>query len=283
MEPLENWRVLTLAINIPGPVAAARLTELGASVLKVEPPSGDPLALASPSWYAALHESVVVERVNLKETVGQERLAQWLAETDLLLTASRPASLERLGLAWSHLGRRYPRLCQVAIVGYPPPEADKPGHDLTYQAALGLTQPPELPRTVLADLAGAAQAVSAALAMLLLRERSGSAALPAEQRYTQVALAAAAADFAAPLQHGLTGPDGLLGGLLPGYNFYEASDGWIAVAALERHFHQRLAEALALTAVTEENLAALFRQRRATEWARWAAERDLPLVAVADA
>lgn len=54
MPPLNGVRVVSLAVNIPGPVAAATLRELGASVIKVEPPSGDPLAVGSPAWYQEL-------------------------------------------------------------------------------------------------------------------------------------------------------------------------------------------------------------------------------------
>jgi crotonobetainyl-CoA:carnitine CoA-transferase CaiB-like acyl-CoA transferase len=282
MDPLTGLQILSLATNIPGPAAAARLADLGATVVKIEPPAGDQLAAAAPGWYAALHRKVAIRQLDLKSSGGQTELAPLLAAADLLLTATRPAALERLGLSWAALAERYPRLCQVAIVGYRPPEEELPGHDLTYQAGLGLVDPPHLPRTVLADLAGAARAVEAALALLLARERAErpGGALPAAARYMPVALADAAADFAAPLRHGLTAPGGMLGGGLPGYNLYPAQDGWVAVAALEPHFLQRLGAALGLPAVTGEALADALSHRPAVEWERWAAERDLPLAAV---
>lgn len=52
--PLDGFRVVSLAVNLPGPLAAARLREMGAEVIKVEPPAGDPLAVGAPSWYAEL-------------------------------------------------------------------------------------------------------------------------------------------------------------------------------------------------------------------------------------
>ena len=58
--------VVTTALNIPGPVAAARLRELGATVTKVEPPGGDPLALAAPDWYRELAAGQEVVRLDLK-------------------------------------------------------------------------------------------------------------------------------------------------------------------------------------------------------------------------
>jgi alpha-methylacyl-CoA racemase len=283
MKPLKGIRLLSLATNIPGPVAVARLVQLGASGFKVEPPAGDPLAAAAPAWYAQLHEGIVVSRLDLKSAGGQSQLHELLARSDLLITANRPAALSRLGLDWPGLAGAYPRLCQVAIFGHSPPDSHKAGHDLTYQAGLGLVEPPHLPRIVLADLAGAEWAISAALALLIGRERAASD----DDRYTPIALADAAAAFAAPLQYGLTGPGGLLAGSLPGYNLYPAQEGWVAVAVLESHFMRRLAEEMELIGdqpglekVTREALAEIFLRRPAGEWERWAAERDLPIVAV---
>jgi crotonobetainyl-CoA:carnitine CoA-transferase CaiB-like acyl-CoA transferase len=282
MTILQGIRVTSLATNIPGPVAAARLRDMGATLVKVEPPNGDALALASPKWYADLHNGVEVLGLDLKTSRGMEQLHELLVESDLLLTASRPSALRRLGLEWSRLAGRYPRLCQVAIVGYPPPMEEKPGHDLTYQARLGLVKPPDLPLTVLADLAGAERAVTAALALLYWRERatSNGAVLDEGDRFAWAPLSDAAAAFAEPLRHGLTEPGGLLGGLLPGYNLYESKDGWIAIAALERHFLARLAQGLALERVTRDAMKEAFLTRTAAEWEEWAAERDIPLLAL---
>jgi crotonobetainyl-CoA:carnitine CoA-transferase CaiB-like acyl-CoA transferase len=172
------------------------------------------------------------------------------------------------------LTARYPRLCQVAIVGYPAPDENKAGHDLTYQATLGLVEPPHLPRTLLADLGGAERAVQAALGLLLARERGQGAS------YMEVTLAEAAGALAAPWRYGLTRPGGALGGGLPGYGLYRAREGWVAVAALEPHFLERLGQTLGLMVVTAESLADALGQRPAGEWERWAAEHDLPIVAV---
>lgn len=276
-KPLRGIQVLTLAVNVPGPVAAARLRGLGATVVKVEPPEGDPLAQTNRDWYEVLVAGQKVIRLNLKETEDRARLDELLGESDLLLTATRPAALARLGLGWPELHARYPRLSQTAIVGYPAPEDNVPGHDLTYLAGLGLLTPPELPRTLLADLAGAERAVSASLALLLGRE------LGLGTGYVQVPLAEAAAFFAEPLRYGITAPGGELGGGLPGYNLYRAREGWISVAALEPHFWQRLLDELGLQTANREELASAFLSRTAEEWQSWAAERDLPIAAVREA
>jgi alpha-methylacyl-CoA racemase len=274
MQPLDAVRAVSLAVNVPGPTTAARLAALGATVIKVEPPAGDPLAAAHPAWYDELRAGQQVVTLDLKQTADRVRLDELLGPADLLLTSSRPAALARLGLAWAELHARFHRLCQVAIVGHPAPDQDRPGHDLTYAAAHGLVVPPDLPRTLVADLGGAELAATAAVALLLARERGGEAG------YAEIALADAASAFAAPVRHGATTTGGSLGGGSPSYGLYQTGEGWLAVACLEPHFRQRLSEELGLDDLTHEALGNAFRARTAEEWEAWARERDLPLGAV---
>ena len=272
---IDGIQILSTAINVPGPVAAKALRDMGAAVLKVEPPGGDPLAAAAPSWYRELHTGIEVQSVDLKSEDGRARLHGWLERADVLITATRPAALERLGLSWGTLRHRYARLCHVAVVGYPRPRQDEAGHDLTYQADAGLLTPPVMPRTLIADLAGAHRVVSAALALLLARERG------ARPGYEEVALSEAAAVFAAPLRHGLTDESGWLGGGVAPYGLYETQHGWVAIAALEPHFHAALARELAVDIDDRAALSRVLAQRSANQWHRWALERGLPLTAVA--
>jgi crotonobetainyl-CoA:carnitine CoA-transferase CaiB-like acyl-CoA transferase len=274
--PLAELTVVSLAINLPGPVAAASLRDLGANVIKIEPPGGDPLARGSAAWYRALHENVSIVQLDLKEPNDRERLNEILGNCDLLLTSSRLAALDRLSLGWDALHAKFPRLCQVAIVGHAPPDESKPGHDLTYQASLGLIDPPDLPRALLADLGGAEEAVTTAVALLLARERGQGAQL------AYVSLAQAAARHALPLQYGLTSGAGLLGGGLPEYNLYRTAKGWVAVAALEPHFAERLVRELGVDSLSYESLSQAFGKATANEWENWASARDLPIQAVRD-
>jgi crotonobetainyl-CoA:carnitine CoA-transferase CaiB-like acyl-CoA transferase len=272
---LRDHRVVSLAQNVPGPAAAAELCAMGAAVVKVEPPSGDPLAVMSPEWYAELTSGMEIIRVDLKARDGAAQLQGRLSGADLFLTSLRPSSLARLGLKWVDLHERYPRLCWVAIVGFPAPRQEVAGHDLTYQATHGLVAPPALPRTLLSDLAGAKQAVIAALDLLFARERGDVAG------YAEVALSDAARFFAEPLRRGATTTDGILGGGLPTYNVYPARDGWVAVAALEPQFRRALSEALGGVDAGDRNaLARAFVDRPAAEWQAWAEAHDLPIVEV---
>lgn len=265
---------MTLAVNAPGPTAAARLTSLGARVVKVEPPEGDPMERYCAAWYRHMKRGQKVVRLNLKQARDRARFERLLAQSDLLLTAQRPAALARLGLDWRHLHAHFPRLCQVALIGHPPPREHIAGHDLTYMAEAGLLEPPQLPMSVFADLAAAERMVSEAAALLLARERTSRGG------YAQVSIAAAAHDLALPLRLGMTAPGGLLGGSLPGYQVYRARTGWVAVAAPEPHFWQRLLDRLGLKEGTKRELGAAFRKRSAEEWQRWAAAHDLPVAAV---
>jgi crotonobetainyl-CoA:carnitine CoA-transferase CaiB-like acyl-CoA transferase len=271
---LQGIKIVSLALNAPGPVAAARLTRMGAEVTKVEPPSGDAISVAAPKWYEALCQGQNVLRLDLKDPGGRAQLDRMLAEADLLLASFRPSALQRLGLDWKSLHAQHPRLCFVGIIGYPPPLEERTGHDLTYQSNFGLLRPPEMPPTLFVDLAGAERAVSMALALLNRAARKGEAGC------TWVSLHECARDLAEPVRAGLTSTGGLLGGGYPLYGFYQASDGWVAIAALEPHFAERLLSELGLKKAERAELERIFLQRSAEDWERWAVERDLPLVAV---
>lgn len=274
MSLLRGLRTVTMALNLPGPAACARLRDLGATLVKVEPLAGDPFEQFCPAWYRRLHAGMEVHRIDLKSPEGRATMERLLHGADVFVTAQRPAALARLGLDSASLAARYPRLCHVAITGHAPPNEDIAGHDLTYLAAHGLLSPPALPPTLFADMAGAERVVSTALALVHARDRDGrghSAAVP---------LAEAAAALAQPRDEGLTRPGALLGGGFAGYNLYAASDGWIAVAALEPHFERKLAEALQLGKLTAEGLAERFVKDTASRWEAWARPLDLPIVAV---
>jgi len=258
--------MVSLAQNVPGPVAMWRLAAEGARVVKIEPPAGDLLKTLSPAWYQELHHDVTVERLDLKSPGGAARLATLLGAADLLLTSQRPAALARLGITARRLAHRHPRLRWLNIVG-DTRDPERPGHDLTYQAQVGLLGA-DMPRTLLADVLGAERAVATAL--LLLRRPAPCAA--------RVGLRDALDAAVHPLRFGLTGPGGLLGGQLPSYRIYAARTGSVAVAALEPHFRARLYEALGLG--EGEDLTEVMRTRTARQWERWAAVRDLPLARV---
>lgn len=277
-QPLTGVRVVSVAINLPGPAAAARLTALGADVTTVLPPSGDPLQQFARGYFDELHRGQEVVDLDLKDASGRSRLEELLAGADVLLTSSRPSALERLGLDHESVAGRHTRLCQVDIVGHPGDGGEVAGHDLTYQAGAGLIPDGRMPVTTVVDLAAAERAAGEAAAALVERARTGRGCR------REVALSDVAEALVRPVVHGLTGERGLLGGDLPAYAVHAAAEGHVALAALEPHFTQRLLDALGIApeGLTHERLVEVFAGRSATQWERWARERDIPLVAVVD-
>ena len=107
-KPLRGVRVLSLALNLPGPAAFMRLKAMGATCTKAEPPgpgggSGDPMGVYNPGAYAQLHDGIRTVTIDLKSDKGQAALHRHLARTDVLLTSFRPSALAKLGLAWKAL------------------------------------------------------------------------------------------------------------------------------------------------------------------------------------
>ena len=248
LKPLRGVRVLSLALNLPGPAALMRLKALGATCLKAEPPapksvaSGDPMGQYNPQAYATLHDGIKVVSIDLKSDKGQATLHKALARTDLLLTSFRPSALNKLNLGWKALHKQYPALSVVAIVGAPGERAEEPGHDLTYLADAGLVPGLELPATLFADMGGALMASEAALKAVMVQKSTGKGV------FQEVALSDAATWLALPRTWGLTQPSGAVGGAHAGYRVYPCKDGRVAVAALEPHFAAALCAAAGLAA-----------------------------------
>jgi len=276
-KPLRGLRVLSLALNLPGPAALMRLRAMGASCLKLEPPAGDPMQAYQECAYAELHAGVRVRQADLKSEAGRKLLQGELARTDVLLTSFRPSALKRLGLDWPALHRRYPSLCLVSIVGAPGPLAEIPGHDLTYMAEQDLLNGTDLPPTLFADMGGALLTSEAVLQALMLRQKNG-----AGSRH-EVALTDAVAWLARPRHWGLTKAKGAVGGAHAGYRVYACKDGRVAVAALEPHFAQALCTAAGLKTsnmlapATRKALEAWFALQTRSKLDVLAQRLDLPL------
>ncbi|HEY1439451.1 MAG TPA: CoA transferase [Mycobacterium sp.] len=268
---LTGLRVVSLAVNLPGPLAVARLAAFGAAVTKVEPPAGDPLAVSMPCWYAELTAGQTIVTLDLKDPRDREKLDTELVQADVLITAYRPSALRRLGLADAH--RRFSGLTHVEIVGHEGNLAEAPGHDLTYQAAHGTLAPPAMPTVPVADMLGAERAVTATLLGV------GECAKTGMGQHSRVVLDDAAAFAGAAVRHGLMGPGAPLGGANPAYGIYATADGHIALAALEPHFWSRTCAALNVPGNREE-LERVFATRTTKEWEDLAQKVDIPLARV---
>ena len=292
---LKGVRILSVALNLPGPAALMRLADMGAKCTKLEPlpPAGsakgttsDPMGLYAPHAYAHLHAGVKVVQADLKSDKGQAQLHKLLASSDVLLTSFRPSALKKLGMTWADLHAQFPSLNMVSIVGSAGSGAEIPGHDLTYLAANDLVTDLSLPATLFADMAGSLQASEAVLKALWQRAKPGRS--QGKGVFHEVALEDAAANLALPRHWGLTAPKGSVGGAHAGYAVYACKNGRVAVAALEPHFAARLADIAGLPAAkpgknvmllpsTRDKLAAFFATLTRKQVDAMAVANDLPL------
>lgn len=279
-KPLKGVRVLSLALNLPGPAALMRCRDMGASCVKLEPPSGDPMASYNPTAYTALHQGIRMLKADLKTEKGQKNLHKELAKTDVLITSFRPSALVKLGLSWKSLHMQYPALSLVAIVGAPGERAEEPGHDLTYVAENDLVTGLDLPATLYADMGGSLIASEAVL-QAVMHQRSTSKAVCIE-----VALSAAAAYLALPRLWGLTQPGAAVGGGHSGYRVYPCKDGRVALAALEPHFAASLCAAVGIKVssmaemfeqTTHSKIAEFLQSQTREQLEKLAAAKDIPL------
>jgi alpha-methylacyl-CoA racemase len=269
MSALHGVKVVSLAVNLPGPLCVSRLAEFGASVIKVEPPQGDPLAQHFPKYYKELIGEQNVKKLDLKAKHAQ--FLDLLSDADIFVTASRRNSLDKLGLSWKELHQKLPRLIQISFVSFSGKRADEPAHDLNFQAEQGFVQPPQMPQTCWADIAGAQEGVIRVFAALAARKQSGEGSLE------EIALGEALNLFSGPIRHKLAGGKmTLLGGAVPEYNLYEASDGWIALAALEPHLKKRFEETAKIS-LTAASAKKFFKKKPALHWEKWGKEKEIPI------
>ena len=289
LRPLKGVRILSVALNLPGPAAMMRLQAMGATCSKLEPPApaamppgtpGDPMGIYNPAAYATLHQGIRVIQADLKTAKGQAQLHKLLARTDVLLTSFRPSALDKLGLGWSGLKKLYPTLSMVAIVGAPGLRAEEPGHDLTYMAEAGLVTGMDTPPSLYADMGGSLMASEAVLQVQMQRMASGKGAR------MEVALSEAAHYLALPRNWGLTTAKGSVGGSHAGYRVYPCKDGRVAFAALEPHFAQRLMQAAGQSHSDMRSMfrpeshaavAAFVKDKRRAQLDALSVQKDIPL------
>ncbi|SDB97308.1 CaiB/BaiF CoA transferase family protein [Paraburkholderia lycopersici] len=266
---LQGLRVLDLTRLLPGPVATLRLAEMGADVLKIEPPGAgdaarlmmqsavDEVAARPSAFYRLVNRGKRETRLDLKTESGRAVLLALARDADVLVESFRPGVMDRLGVGYETLRQANPKLVYCAITGYGTtgPFADHPGHDINYVAYSGVLDQlatrdgmPVLPNFQIADLLGGAlSAVTQILAALWQVARGGEGRFVdvsmthSSYAHNVVAQVALANDDAAALQPG----GGLLNGGVPCYNLYRTQDGrWLAVGALELKFWQTLCHAI---------------------------------------
>ncbi|WP_323119846.1 CaiB/BaiF CoA transferase family protein [Burkholderia alba] len=243
--------VVDLSRNLPGPFCTRMLADLGASIVKVEPPEGDPARPLGP-LFDALNHGKDSRRIDFRQPADLERLRGWLAGADVMVDSFRPGVLASLGLDFDSLKALRPGLVMVSITGYGQqgPWAQRAGHDLNFMAMSGALDQMRAPTGELAlpnvqwgDMSGGgAMACIAILAALFDARRRG------EGRHVDVSMThglhahlimpnASAALLGPALGHAPGAGEDLLNGGLPCYNLYATADGrHLAVGALEYKF-----------------------------------------------
>lgn len=145
--PLVGVRVVDLTINVLGPLATQILGDLGADVIKVEPPGGDPMRRLGPghdidmaAHFMALNRNKRSIELDLKRPPALAALRDVIAGADVLVLSMRPSAAERLGLDYASLADANPRLVYAAAAGYAPdgPHRDRPAYDDVIQGESGL-------------------------------------------------------------------------------------------------------------------------------------------------
>jgi crotonobetainyl-CoA:carnitine CoA-transferase CaiB-like acyl-CoA transferase len=245
---LDGIRVLDLSIWRPGPYATQLLVELGAEVLKVEPPGGDPMR-SFPDLFAVLNAGKRAGTVDLKDPAGRAEVLERARDAQVVVEGFRPGVVARLGVDEPSVRAVNPTVvyCSVSGYGQTGPRAELPGHDIDYQAWAGTLEPraageePVVARPPIADLAGGAYAAMAICAALVRGEGES----------IDVSMTDVLASWTGPVRLPMTG--------VTGYGTFRARDGgWVALGVIsEDHLWTALAEGLGL-----DDVAALTYEER---------------------
>ncbi len=295
--PLEGIQVVDLTQLLPGVLCTQILGDLGAEVIKVEPPGeGDKTRWIPPFLGCQGAVFTLVNRnkrsltLDLKQPEGRRILERLVARADVLVEGFRPGALERLGVSLEQMRASNPALvtCSVTGFGQSGPWRDRAGHDLNYQALAGLVAlgaapggTPPVPGTQVADIGGGTWPAVAGILAALLQRAAGGRGQAVDVSMTEgaalfsvVGYACAAAGLPAE------GPErAALTGALPTYGLYRcADDRFIAIGILgmiEHKFwvafaravgHPEWADRDTTGESMRRDLEALFATRPRDEW-----------------
>ncbi|HTG24284.1 MAG TPA: CaiB/BaiF CoA-transferase family protein [Reyranella sp.] len=264
-QALAGLTVLDLSTRLPGPLATLMLAQAGARVIKIERPPGEELRGFEPrldglsahyAWLNRGKECVALDFKNRDDCALFEAL---LGKADILVEQFRPGVMDRLGLGYEELSPRHPRLIYCAITGYGRDDhrSHEAGHDLNYQASVGLVGSaplgargvPTLPPVLLGDIAGGTYPAFMSILLAVLQRN-----LTGRGQFLDIAMARNVEVFTlwTTISGHLTGHWPQPGaarhtGGSPRYNLYAARDGkLLAVAALEERFWQNFLEGIGL-------------------------------------
>jgi formyl-CoA transferase/CoA:oxalate CoA-transferase len=274
--PLQGLRVIDLSTVLAGPYCTMVLADLGADVIKVEPPEGDATRRWGPPWlgdpaagsqtaayYLAVNRNKRSLRLDLATADGGGVLRRLLTDADVFVENLRPASLRRLGFDDETLRTLNPDLVHLAISGYGPdgPASERPGYDFVIQAVSGLMSITGDPDAVgghatkvgvaISDVVSGLFAAIGVLAGLLANGTERRGIRVRGQRIDVSLLASTLAVLVNQAQNGFVSghAPGRLGNAHPNivpYETFGASDGELAVAVGSERQWPRFCEAIGL-------------------------------------
>jgi crotonobetainyl-CoA:carnitine CoA-transferase CaiB-like acyl-CoA transferase len=289
--PLEGVRVVDFSMFVPGPFCSSIHADLGAEVIKVEPPRGDPGRSYVPVQFRMENRNKRGIAVDLKNSLAKEIVERLVRKADVVIEGFRPGVAKRLGIDYDTLKKYRANLVYCSISGYGQtgPWKDRPGHDVNYVAAAGgLAFPggwlkaPSRSSLPVADMAGGCFAAIAILAAL--KEGKGA----------QLDLSLfEAAFFMCAMRHGLEDNADPRAHIFPVNDVFECGDGGrLTLGVLEEHFWQnfvklvpelgderfktdvsRRANGDALSKLLEKT----FRQKTAAQWVELCEANDVPV------
>ena len=289
--PLEGVRVVDFSMFVPGPFCSSILADLGAEVIKVEPPKGDPGRSYVPVQFRMENRNKRAIAVDLKNPHAREIVERLVAKADVVIEGFRPGVAKRLGIDFDTLKKYREKLVYCSISGYGQtgPWKDRPGHDVNYVAAAGgLAFPggwlkkPARSSLPVADMAGGSFAAIAILAAL--KEGKGA----------QLDLSLfEAAFFMAAMRHGLEDGADPRAHIFPVNDVFECADGGrLTLGVLEEHFWQNFVklvpeladERFASDASRRANgnelsalLEKVFRGKTSAQWVELCEANDVPV------
>jgi len=248
MVALDGVRVIDLGQFYFGPYCSMLLARLGADVIKVEAPEGDPYRRLPTAYddgtsvqFRLINSGKRLLRLDLKQPDGREVLLRLVRESDVLVQNLSPGAMERFGLGYDTLSAENPRLIPASGTGFGSfgPYSGEPGMDLTIQARTAVMSttgfddgPPVRTGPSVVDFLGGAHLMGGVLAALFQREHTGRG------QHVEVALQDAVIPSLSSNIAGFVNSGGQMpertgnhnGGLaVAPYNAYETSDGWISV------------------------------------------------------
>jgi crotonobetainyl-CoA:carnitine CoA-transferase CaiB-like acyl-CoA transferase len=293
-QPLLGVKVVDFSMFVPGPFCSAIFADLGADVIKVEAPRGDPGRVYVPVQFRTENRNKRSLALDLKNPLSRRIVEKLSGEADIVLEGFRPGVAKRLSIDYETINKYNPTIIYCSISGYGQtgPWRERPGHDVNYVAAAGglaypgqWLQPPARSSLPVADMAGGSFAAIAVAAALHQRSNTGKGV------YLDLSLFEAGFFWAA-MRHGLEQDVDPKAHIFPVNDIFECKDGRrITLGILEEHFWDNFRKAVpgfdgeefssdakrrANGDVLSRKLSEAMKRRDSSEWIALLDANDIP-------